>query len=128
MEADLKTERDAGLQRQQNFQREIQQLRMRIDDIEKSRENSVREAEQICWREKQRRLKEEELVFEKERALLETRSARDEALSKLRLVEESLRHKQDELDSVQSEHRRWAIEDDRVYAGSVVRFSSFSAM
>lgn len=106
IEDELKKEREANQQKQQSLHREIQQLRMRIDDIEKARDNAVREAEQMCWREKQRRLKEEEAAFEKERALIETKTARDEALGKLRLVEDTLRKKQDELDSAQQEHKR----------------------
>ncbi|XP_022703544.1 mitotic spindle assembly checkpoint protein MAD1-like [Varroa jacobsoni] len=105
-EQEVSKERILQQAKVQSLQREIQQLRMRIDDLEKTRDSSIKEAEQNLWREKERRLKEEETAFQKERLLIETKMIRDETLNKLRLVEETLRRKQDDLDNIQEENKR----------------------
>ncbi|OQR74864.1 mitotic spindle assembly checkpoint protein MAD1-like, partial [Tropilaelaps mercedesae] len=110
MEQELTKERAVHQSKQQSHQREIQQLRMRVDDVEKSRESSVKEAEQMVWREKQRRLKEEEVAFQNERLLIEAKTGRDEAISKLHLAEQALRKEKDDLDHTQEENKRLAEE------------------
>lgn len=109
-EQEVSKERILQQAKVQSLQREIQQLRMRIDDLEKTRDSSIKEAEQNLWREKERRLKEEETAFQKERLLIETKMIRDETLNKLRLVEETLRRKQDDLDNIQEENKRCSIQ------------------